>query len=427
MGPSLVVYRYTVISRGSAARTGGAAAVPLLAAACFTSVTAENAPIALLPVMSHDLHSSPAAVGGLMTGYALVVALTAVPATALTGRWDRRTAVVGSVATIAVSTLLTTVSPSVPVIAAARCLAAVGHGVFWSVVASLAARLSPPERAGRATATVFAGNSVAFVAGVPATSALGATVGWRAAFAVLAALAAVVTAALARWVPRVPPEPNPHVGGNPLRALRQRGPALVTLATLLIVLGNFCAFTYVTELVRHWTGWSGTRVSLVLLGNGVLGAIAVGTVRGPVDHRPRRTALAVVLGLAGIALALLVLAGSAVPVAVLLVVLWAAPSACIATVLQTGVLRAARSGTAELASSGYVVAFQIGIAGGALAGGLLADHGALSWTPAVTAGCAVLAVPAIVAARTAFPRRRRAEPVVRAGRAVGEAGHAPGG
>ena len=56
-------------------------------------------------------------------------------------------------------------APSYGVVLVARLVGALAHGVFWSVIAQVAANLVSRDRMGRATAAVFAGNSVALVAG----------------------------------------------------------------------------------------------------------------------------------------------------------------------------------------------------------------------------------------------------------------------
>lgn len=77
------------------------------------------------------------------------------------------------------SQVIAAIAPSYAVVLAARLLCALAHGVFWSVIAQVAASMVAPERAGRATAAAFAGNSLALVAGVPLISITGTLLGWR--------------------------------------------------------------------------------------------------------------------------------------------------------------------------------------------------------------------------------------------------------
>src|SRR4051794_38877177 len=65
-------------------------AVLALALASFCYGTTENLPVGLLPLIAADLHRSPSAVGLLVTGYGLTVAVVSVPLTRLTARMRRR-------------------------------------------------------------------------------------------------------------------------------------------------------------------------------------------------------------------------------------------------------------------------------------------------------------------------------------------------
>ena len=155
----------------------------MLASATFVYVTAETLPVGLLPQLSAGLHVRPGTVGLLVTAYAAVAALTAIPLTVSLEHRSRRTVVVGCVGLLALSQFVVAAAPDYAVVLAARILCALAHGVFWSMLAPVAARLAPPGQAGRATALVFAGNSLALVGGVPIGTALGHAIGWRFAMA----------------------------------------------------------------------------------------------------------------------------------------------------------------------------------------------------------------------------------------------------
>lgn len=373
-------------------------ALGALSAACFVSVTSENLPVALLPELSSGFGVSGPAIGLLVTGYAAVVAVSAVPLVAVTGRWDRRTTVLVTVAAITVSNLLLAVAPGYGVAVVARVVSALGHGVFWSVVAPMAARLLGPQRAGRATAVVFAGNSLAFLVGLPLTSWLGATIGWRPTVLAMAGGAALSAVVIRATIDRMPPERStPGQGLSAVRgAVTDRSLAPVNLVTLVVVLGHFAAFTYVTVIITDYVHLAGAASSGLLLAYGAAGLLGLLLIGRRVDGRPQSTALLVTGGLAVCMLVLLV-SGSGV-VAGAAVVLWAVPAGGIAVVLQAAVLRTAGA-RQDLASAVYVVAFQVGIALGAVVGGVCLDHGALPLAVAVAAACGLIA--AIVVRRSA--------------------------
>jgi predicted MFS family arabinose efflux permease len=383
-----------------------AVALASLSAACFVSVTSENLPVALLPDLAAGFDVSEPAVGLLVTGYAAVVAVSVVPLVALTARWDRRTAAVATVATITASNLLLAVAPSYGVAVVARVVSAVGHGVFWSVVAVIAARLLGPHRAGRATAVVFAGNSLAFLLGLPLTSWLGATIGWRSAVLAVAGAAALSVVAIRATVEPMPPEHGPQHGPSSVRrTLTDRSLAAVNATTLIVVLGHLTAFTYITVIIADYVHLTGPATSGLLLAHGAAGLIGLVLIGRDVDRRPRGTAVIVTGGFAACMLALLVAGPGSGVVAGAAVVLWAVPAGGMSVVLQAAVLRVARD-RPDLASAVYIVAYQVGIAAGAGIGGVLLDAGALPVAVATTALCGVVGT-VVVRRSTAFRRSTR--------------------
>ena len=394
-----------------------AAALATLASAAFVYVTAETLPVGLLPQLSAGLHVSDGAVGLLVTAYAAVAGLAALPVTARMSARPRRQVVTGAVALLAVSQLVMAVAPDYAVLLAARLLCALAHGVFWSVLAPVAARLAPPGKAGRATATVFAGNSLALVLGVPLTTALGQLTGWRIAMAVVGA-AAVASAAGLRMT--MPPLPADQAGAEAwpasmAPALRSRPLAVLCAVTALLVIGHFTAYTYIAALVRRDAGLAGLALSAVLFAYGVAGIGGIALTGWVTDRRPRLAAAACALGLTAALLGLTVLAPGSPVVTVAVVILWGAAFTALPVCLQTGVLRIAPR-FADTASALYVVAFQLGIGGGSLAGAMLVDAGLLGDLPAIAGVLAAAGTVVLFTARRAFPPAARLTSPARAAR-----------
>ncbi len=378
-------------------------ALGALSAACFVSVTSEYLPVALLPQLAHGFGVSDSAVGLLVTGYAVAVAVSVVPLVALAAHRDRRTTALVTVAAITASNVLLAVAPGYGVAVVARLVSAAGHGVFWSVVAPMAAGLLGSERAGRATAVVFAGNSLAFLVGMPLCSWLGATIGWRPTALLVACAAALVVVAIRASIGPMPAE-HAGAGSRPgerglsaiLSAATDRSLAAVNLVTLLLVLGHFAAFTYVTVIIADYVHLAGPATSTLLLAHGAAGLVGLLLIGRSVDRYPRATALVVTAGLATCMFALLALGPGVAAGAV--IVLWAIPAGGLAVVLQAAVLRIAPA-RPDVASSIYIVAFQIGIALGAAIGGVAVDHGMLPVAVAVAATCGLLTT--VVVSRSA--------------------------
>ncbi|MEP7025389.1 MAG: MFS transporter [Actinomycetota bacterium] len=394
-----------VISVPAAAPTRQARlGIAALASAAFMYVTAEGLPVGLLGQLSAGLRVRPSTVGLLVTVYAAVAGLAAVPVTAWLDRLDRRRIMTSAVALLAVSQFVIAVAPNYAMVMVARVVCALAHGVFWSMLAPVAARLAPPGRAGSATATVFLGNSLALVIGIPAGAALGQVIGWRGSMLALGVAALASAAAMRATMPPLPAADARQDLRSVPGLLRRRPLLAVCAITAVIVVGHFAAYTYITELVRRDAGLTGFAMAAVLLGYGVAGIASIVAVGRIVDRRPRLAAAGCALGLTVALAALAFAAGGALVVTVAAVAMWGAAFIAIPVCLSAAVLRVAPH-AADSASALYVVAFQIGIGGGALAGSLLVAAGWLAVLPAVGMGLGIAGTVILFAAPGAFPAR----------------------
>jgi predicted MFS family arabinose efflux permease len=390
------------------------AALLALAGATFVFVTSELQPVALLPEMSRGLGVAPGMVGILLTAYAGVAGAAAIPVTALTARMSRRRLVLVSVLMLVVSQAGAAVAPTYAALLVARLIAALAHGVFWSIVARVAASLLGPQRSGRATAVVFGGNSLALVLGTPLVTALGAAIGWRLTVAGLGAVAALVAGALAVTLPEIPAQPSPS--RTVAEALRNRSVLAVCGVTVLIVIGHFTAFTYFVPLAQRHTGLSGGALSIVFLLYGAAGVIGLTLVGAVTDRHPGAAMLA-----CGGAMTLAMLGLSALPdslpvPAIVAILLWGAAFTALPVCLQAAVLRVAPR-VPDTASSVYVVAFQIGIGTGSLLGAVLVDGGSLGVLTPLALITSAAATGLVAVSRSAFPRAGRA-PAAAGGRSA---------
>ncbi len=392
----------TVESR--TARTGPwtpriALQLTVLSAAAFVYVTAEIVPVGALPAIALDLHVSEALVGTLLASYALVAALTTVPLVRWTARWPRRRTLLVTLVCLTVSQLISALAPNFTVLAGARVLCAITHGLMWSVIAPIGARLVPASHAGRATTAVYVGTSLALVVGSPMTAAMSELWGWRSAVAVITAAAAAVTLAVWLMLPPMVMMPSEHGEAGRRRERHHRNGRLVTLSvlTLIGVTGHFISYTFIVVVIRDVVGVRGPQLAWLLGAYGIAGLVSMGLMARPLDRRPKA---AVVGSLAALALAFAVLASLAfsaghtaatVVVGIGALLLWGAMATSLPPMLQSVAMRTS-PGDPDGASGLYVAAFQVGIMAGSLAGGLLYER---SGVPVILAASAVLVASAL--------------------------------
>ena len=368
----------------------------VLASTTFIGVVTESMPIGLLPQIADDLGVRESTVGLTVSGYALVVALTAAPLTAYTARISRRRLLASLLAIYAVCNVATALAPTFEVLACARVVGALAHGIFWSIVVPYAAGLVPRERIGWATSIALAGGSSAIALGVPLGTALGVAVGWRGTFLVVAGVTTVIGLGALLLLPDRAGAPvrGEGIGRAIGEPLVRRQLALITL----LVIAYFSLYTYVAPYVQQRSGISEGLTSVVLFLAGFAGVIGTLLAGRILDRRPLLTFMAgaaLLLGGFVVLLGFGRLAGGAVVAFVLI----GGGFSPMPIALQQPLLRVP-SDIADTAVALFTTAFNVGIFGGGLLGGLVLDTAGLAWLP-------VLGLPLLV---VAVGLRARPEP-----------------
>lgn len=357
-----------------------------LTAGAFGIGVTEFVIMGLLIEVGGDLGVSIPAAGLLISGYALGVVLGAPIMTTLTGRWPRKTVLLGLMVIFTVGNAACALAPSYGALMTARILTAFAHGTFFGVGSVVATGLVAPDRRASAIAVMFTGLTVANILGVPFGTWLGQAYGWRFTFWAVTAVGLAALAVIAVFVPRDTAAPEASDLRRDLQVLTRRPVLLGFLTTVLGFAGVFAVFTYIAPMLTRITGFSDAAVSPILL---VFGAgLVIGNLLGGKladRHLPRAVlgsliALTVVLGAMTFAL------HAAVPAVAFVGLLGAAGFATVPP-LQMMVLEKAEGAGQSLASSFNIAAFNLGNALGAWLGGAVIDHGpglgAVPWVAAL--------------------------------------------
>jgi predicted MFS family arabinose efflux permease len=400
----------------------------VLAAAVFLSITIEMLPTGLLPEMSADLGVGAPLVGLLVSVFAFTVVVTSTPLTALTRRVPRRTLLTVVLVVLAASTALSAVVPEYWMLIAVRVVGGVAHGVFWAIVGAYPARIVADAQIGRAVSVVLGGGTIALIAGVPLATALGQAVGWRAAFAVVAALTllgallvrAVLPADGGARVARAGAVDPAHaadtsgadgsalVADAPSAADRSRDGTTAVLTvcvvTAAVMIGQYAALTYIAPILTEVVGAPSSAVAPLLFASGIAGAAGL-VVAGTRFARNGVRALVVALTVIAASLVVMTSAPALWP-AIVAYLVWGFAFGAVPPLLQTRLLQAAPPERRDAASALYTTAFNIGIGGGALVGGLLFDAFGVAAVPLAYVVAAVLA-GAVVVVSAVRPGRLR--------------------
>jgi MFS transporter, DHA1 family, inner membrane transport protein len=367
-----------------------------LSAAVFLSVTTEMVPTGLLPSMSRDLGVSISRLGLLVTGYAFMVALLATPLGAATARLHRRALLLGCLGGYALSNLVMVFADDYSIAVAGRLIGGATHGAFWAMLGSYTARLVTPDRTGRAIALVSAGGGAAMLLGVPACTALGVAIGWRGAFGMLVAFSIALILLSRRLLPELPGTAPEHKV-KLIEVARTPGVAILVFSTALLMLGYFSFFTYIAPYLQN-AGLSEAAIGPALLGYGLAGIVGLVATTIIIDKRPGLAMMAGA-GVLSTAFILLALDTGAVVVITLALAMLSIALGTLPVVMQALTLRVAPR-TPDQASALNASAFNTGIGGGALLGGIVLDHWGVAALPTVAAALVVAGLVTVMFGRT---------------------------
>ncbi|MEN4948801.1 MFS transporter [Pseudomonas proteolytica] len=363
-------------------------AVTAVGLATFSVVTTEMLPVGLLTPIAETLDTSTGTAGLMISLPALLAALFAPLVVIASGGIDRRKILCGLLGLLVVANIASALAPSMAWMLAARVLVGFCMGGIWAIAGGLACRLVPDHSVGLATSIIFGGVAAASVLGVPLGALIGDFAGWRWAFGGMALFCGLVLALHLAVIPGLP------VAGSV--TLRQFGEQLANrklqvglLLTLALVAGHFMVFTFVRPLLVSVSGFDTQWVGALLFAYGFAGIVGNFLAGVIAAQRTAQTLMAISSGLLLTPALFLIVGDSNLGGIVLLV--WGLAYGGVSVGLMTWMMKAAPRAM-EIATALYVGVFNVAIALGAWAGGLVLDEVGLTANLWVAGGFATLAL-----------------------------------
>ncbi|SDG89838.1 MFS transporter [Janthinobacterium sp. YR213] len=374
-----------------------------LAMTAFLALLSETLPAGLLPQIARDLNISEVMTGQLVTVYAIGSILTAIPLTALTSGWRRRNVLLLAIIGFLIFNTATALSPNYMVALASRFVTGMAAGLAWGLMAGYARRMVSVEQQGRAMAIAMIGTPLALSLGVPLGTLMGGVLGWRSIFGIMSGLAVVLVAWVLLAVPDYPGQKN----GERL-SIRQvfMTPGVRPILAVIVawMLAHNILYTYIAPFLAP----SGLRprVDLVLLVYGVGSLAGIWLVSQLIDRWLRPLVLGCIAAFALVMVALGLAMDSPIVIYVSMAI-WGITFGGAGTLLQTASADAAGDGM-DVAQAMVATIWNVAIAGGGLAGGMLLDgYGAASFPWAMLALLMVALTIAWRAHRHSFKPGRR--------------------
>jgi MFS transporter, DHA1 family, inner membrane transport protein len=320
--------------------------VASLATATFAVGTDAFVVAGILPEIAGDLRVTVATAGQLVTVFALAAAVLAPPLAALTGSWPRRRVLLAALGVFVLGNVATAVAPTFGLVLASRVLAAAGAALTTPTASVTAAALVPASKRASAIAVATAGLTVATALGAPLDTSVGAVLGWRGTLWFVAVIGLLAAGCVAALVPE-PPRPAAVPLRERLAPLRDRRVAGLVVTALLLFIGVYLIYTYLSVIFAGATGSDGRLLAVLLMVLGVAGTVG-NLLAGHLADRIGPRAVVALAGAALVVISLLAVpGGSALPTAVVISAVYGLAAFSVTTPQQLRLI-ALRPGSAAL-------------------------------------------------------------------------------
>lgn len=254
-----------------------------------------------------------------------------------------------------------------------RFISGLPHGAFFGVGSIVAERVADKGKSSQAVALMVSGMTIANLFGVPLGTFMSNIMSWRIPFLFNGVWGLITLFYIWKWVPSLPALPDTGLKGQ-FRFLKNLAPWLLIFTTMFGNGGIFCWYSYVTPLMTHVAGFSENSMTFIMVLAGL--SMTVGNLMGGKFSDQYGAARVVKYTQVIMASGLLAIffAASVSWLAVILMCICTAGLFAVSAPQQLLLLRNSRGG--EMMGAACVqVAFNLGNAIGAYAGGLPIDAG----------------------------------------------------
>ncbi|HTD04077.1 MFS transporter [Undibacterium sp.] len=226
----------------------------------------------MLNELSADLAVTPAAIGVVISAFAMTICVGGPFLAGWTSALERRVLLTAALLLYAVMHILAACAPGYLSLMAIRVVTAIGAALFTAQAAATAGLLVPAEQRGKAIGLVFLGWSIAAVVGMPVGAYLGAHIGWRLTIALVGGLSALF--ALWVWL-QIPARLFvPAMDKAAWKSLYANKPLLLAISVTAIQgVGQFTLFSYIAAVLKEFIQAGPTTISVLFACFGVTGVI----------------------------------------------------------------------------------------------------------------------------------------------------------
>ena len=217
----------------------------------------------LLPDFAMNLDVSIPRAGYLIAMYALGVVVGAPSLVLIAGRYPPKKILIFLVVLITVFNFLSVFAPSFDILLLTRFLSGLPHGAFFGVGAVVASRIAKKSREAQAVSIMFAGLTIANLAGVPLGTFIGHHFIWRYTFELIAMVGVVTMIGIISWIPVMTAKENKSIKKE-FAFFAHLDSWLIILLTAIGTGGLFSWVSYIAPLLINISHFDITSVPYLM-------------------------------------------------------------------------------------------------------------------------------------------------------------------
>ncbi|AZA76565.1 MFS transporter [Chryseobacterium sp. G0186] len=236
-------------------------------------ITTEFGIIGILPQVAEYYKISIDKAGYLLSGFALVIALTGPFMTLLTSGIDRKKIMLASIFMFLITGIVSSFSPPFWLLMLVRILPAFLQPVYIATALSVAISQADESKKNELMSIVFNGVAIAMVTTVPFATWISGLWSWEYSFMIQALVSLIALLTIYFFLPAMPVKEKKSYGSQ-VRILTQSPFILSTLANFFMITAWFCTYSYFAEYLGKGKGMNTSMVSYMLLLFGIIGILA---------------------------------------------------------------------------------------------------------------------------------------------------------
>ncbi len=225
------------------------------------------------PQLMRIFEISPRDFGLLVSSYTFSAGISSFFGAFFLDRFDRKKILLWVYVGFAIATLGCALSPSYPILLAARVLSGIFGGLTSALILAIIGDVVPDSRRGRAMGLVMAAFSVASVLGVPMGLFLASLSDWHMPFYILTGLSVLSLGMIIRYIPNITEHlKNDLVRPNPMVVIRRvtgnsNQMRAITLS-VMIMFGQFMIIPFLSAYTVANIGFTEMQLTYVYMAGG---------------------------------------------------------------------------------------------------------------------------------------------------------------